>query len=86
MREDYYDFIKRNEIQDTLSWVEDMSFSKKLNVLEEIMTVYSRDVLNRALNKYEEMYVKTHRVIPYMTRNALVSLCKTIQIEDSKKK
>ena len=84
MREQYYSFIKENEIQDTLSWVEDMSYTKKLQIIQELLKVYSKSVVNISLAQYEDRYIKAHRVVSYMTRNILVNLCKMIQSKECK--
>ena len=85
MRDAYYEFIRKNAIQDSLSWVEDVPYSKKLNILEEILTIYNKEILNRALNLYEKNYIEKHRVVSYMIRNTLVSLCKTIKLQEDQK-
>jgi len=84
MRDEYYAFIKSQEIQDTLTWIEDMPYSKKLHILHELLLVYPVSIINRALTQYEENYVRQHRVISYMTRNILVNFCKTLQAKESK--
>jgi hypothetical protein len=84
MREDYYKFILEQGIQDTFSWIEDMPYSKKISILEEVLNLYGVEILNRALFLYEQRYVKEHRVISYMTRNILVNFCKTIQLKENK--
>jgi len=85
MRDAYYEFIRKNAIQDSLSWIEDIPYSKKLNILEEILTIYNKEILNRALNLYEKNYIEKHRVVSYMIRNTLVSLCKTIKLQEDQK-
>jgi len=85
MRDAYYEFIRKNAIQDSLSWIEDIPYSKKLNILEEILTIYNKETLNRALNLYEKNYIEKHRVVSYMIRNTLVSLCKTIKLQEDQK-
>ena len=85
MRDAYYDFIRQHAIQDALSWIEDIPYSKKLNILEEILTVYNVELLNRSLHLYEENYIKKHRVVSYMIRNTLVSLCKSLKLQEDQK-
>jgi len=84
MRDVYYLLIREKGIQDTFSWIEDMPYSKKISILEELLNLYGVETLNRALFLYEQRYVKEHRVVSYMTRNILVNFCKTIQIKENK--
>jgi hypothetical protein len=84
MREKYYELIKKQGIQDTLSWVEDMPYSKKTIILEELISIYSVPIVNVALAQYEATYIKSHRIIPYMIRNILVNFCKIQTLEGRK--
>jgi hypothetical protein len=84
MKDQYYQYIKTNGIQDVLSWINEIPYSKKLHMLEDILSVFDKSVVNVALAKYEENYIKTHRVVPMLCRNILVSLCKMIQDKNKK--
>lgn len=76
MREDYYKLIREKSIQDTLSWVEQMSYSKKLEIINDLLTKYPVEAVNSALYNYEVKYIRIHRVIPYLIKNILIGLCK----------
>lgn len=80
MRDGYYAFISSKGIQDTLSWVEDISYSKKYELLRDLLEKYSVEQVNRALGNYDLKYIKSHRTVPsYMLKNILIDFCKRIE-------
>ena len=75
MREQYYDLIKENNLEDKLSWVDDLTYSKRCEILKHLLEKYTVETINYALRQYENRYIRLHRIIPYMTKNVLINLC-----------
>lgn len=86
MREEYLKLIREKQIQDSLSWIEDMPYSRKIAILEDLLKVYEIKIINRSLAQYEDRYIKAHRVVPVLVRNILVSLCKANVAKDENEK
>lgn len=76
MRDQYYSLIKSKGIQDTLMWVEDLPYSKKYEILDELLKTYSIEAINSALYNYEVKYIRLNRINSFFTRNVLIGLCR----------
>lgn len=76
MREEYYRMIKKYNLEDKLSWVDDLTYSKRCEILKQLLEKYKVEIINYALRQYEQRYIRLHRIIPYMTKNILINLCK----------
>lgn len=85
MKDQYYELIRSKEIQDTLSWVDELSYTKKFEILSEVLKKYSVEQLNLALRHYEIKYIRIHRVIPYLIKNILLNYCKRNEIKKEDK-
>lgn len=80
MREEYYKIIKENNIEDKLSWVDDLTYSKRCEILKQLLERYKVEIINYALRQYEQRYIRLHRIIPYMTKNVLINLCNEYKV------
>lgn len=75
MRSRYYDLINSHKLEEKLSYIPDIPYSKKYEIIEELLKRYDTSTINRALYNYDQRYIKTHRVISYLTKNVLIGLC-----------
>ena len=75
MREKYLAFLLQHGIQDTLHAIEEMSYTKKMNLLKELLVDYEPEIINRALNIYETNYIKINRVSLYAIKGFMTGLC-----------
>ena len=75
-REDYKNFLKINSLNDTLSLIKELSYSRKYAILEQLIKKYSSDVINKALNTYHLDYIRPERVSLVMLPPLLIYLCK----------
>jgi hypothetical protein len=62
MRVLYFQFIKKNNISDILSLIPELSYSYKKKILSSLLSHYTNEQINRALNIYEINYIKKNRV------------------------
>lgn len=76
MRDKYFNFIKENKILDILSEIEEMSYSIKLRILEELSKKYNVQEINYALYYYNKRYIKENRIDLIKLKNTLKYLCK----------
>jgi hypothetical protein len=79
MREQYYHFILDHHLSDTLIEVPEISFSLKISILDELLSLYSKQVINIALYNYKQNYIDLNRVKIVLLRNTLKNLCERIQ-------
>lgn len=75
MRKEYYTFLDRTGIRDFFSLIDEIPYSKKLNILEKLHKDYSVGTINKALNEYEINYFRLHRVRLHIIENVLKGLC-----------
>jgi len=81
MREDYYKLILRYSLSDTLSLIEELSFSKKYELIKDLLKVFPPDVINRSLYIYHEQYIKINRINLKYLKNLLKNLCMSIILD-----
>lgn len=82
MRDKYISFIQQHHINDILHYIEDMSYSKKYKMLDNLCKKYSVHIINRALQIYKENYIDIQRVNLYIIENQINYICKQIQDKD----
>ena len=75
-REVYKSFLQSNSLNDTLSLIKELSYSRKHAILEPLTQKYSSDVINKALNTYHLDYIRPERVSLVMLPPLLIYLCK----------
>ena len=81
-REQYFDLLKKHRLLDTLSLLDQLSYSEKLRIIENILfddkgqKQFSSTEINLALQNYELNYIRVHRVNIRALKNTLYGLCK----------
>lgn len=84
-REEYYNFIKSKKLVDVLDKIYELSYSKKLNILKQVMydkdnnQIYSSSELNLVLTYYYNNYISIHRVNTNIISNVLKGYCKIVK-------
>lgn len=76
MRSEYYQFLKKYNIADILSEIEDISYTFKLNILKELIQSFSPEKINMALNNYKIDYINIERIDLFKLKNVLIFYCK----------
>ena len=71
MRDNYYTFIKQNKLSDILSSIPELSYSYKQKVLSSLLSQYTNEQINAALNIYELNYIRKNRVNLNIIQNTL---------------
>lgn len=79
MRTQYYQYIKDNQLNDILSYITVISFSKKLSILKGLRQDFDSKTIKLALNKYDVEYIKTNRIRINLIYNTLKGICQRIQ-------
>jgi hypothetical protein len=77
MRQKYYKYLFENSIVNYLDSIEELSYSKKLQILKELTNKFSIESINKALIKYKQNYIEIGRVEIPKLKNILKGLCKT---------
>jgi len=80
MRNEYYDLLNKYKLSDVLSGV-DISYSNKIKYLTILLATYEVSIINRALDKYKENYIKIDRVIYIKIYNTIKYYCEKISKE-----
>ena len=75
MRDEYYQLIESNKLPEVLSFISDISYSKKCDILKELLSRYDSSTVDVALYNYKKRYIDLHRVISYLLKNVLIGLC-----------
>lgn len=79
------DIIRSKNLQDSLSWIDEISYSKKCEILNDLLKTYSIEDINYALYTYESKYIKKHRVISHMIKNLLIHFCREHKKKEEEK-
>lgn len=83
MRKEYYIFLDNTGIRDFFSLIDEIPYSKKLNILEKLNKIYDTQSINKALNDYEMNYYRLHRVRLNIIENVLKGLCQKYFIKNN---
>ena len=75
MREQYNSLIKEKGISNILFYLTDLSYSKKLNILNKLIDKYSIEVLNISLEEFYTQYILLNRVDNNRILNTLKGIC-----------
>jgi hypothetical protein len=62
VKEIYYDYIRKFNINDTFIYIIELSYTQKLQILTRLKTFYDNEQINMALNYYEINYIRLNRV------------------------
>ena len=75
MRDMYNKLIQEKGISDILHYVETISYTRKLSILDELLKTYEVSILNQALEEYYKEYILLKRVDNIKLLNTLKNLC-----------
>ena len=75
MRDKYHQLLLKHGLQDTLHLIPELSYSRKLTLLNDLLEHYESNIVNRALNEYERVYIKMDRVNLHAIKGFLLGLC-----------
>jgi hypothetical protein len=75
-REQYFNLINLKSINDTLSQIEYLSYSMKINYITELLNLFDPVVINMALNDFNKYYILIHRIPKEYLLSTLKKLCK----------
>ena len=78
MREQYNNLIREKNISDILSYITDISYTRKIYILNKLLDKYSVEVINVSLEIYFAEYVKLNRVDNNRILNTLKGICERI--------
>ena len=73
MRKEYYAFLEKTRIRDLLSLINEIPYSKKLVIVQNLHEKYTVSVINQAFNDYQQNYM--YRVELRILENVLKGLC-----------
>lgn len=75
MREQYNNLIREKGISNILSYIEDISYSQKLKILNKLLDLYSIEVINISLEEYYIQYILLNRVDNNRIFNTIKGIC-----------
>jgi hypothetical protein len=76
-RDAYYSFLKKNKIGDIFIPVTTIPYSKKLEIIKELVKSYDKEIIKKVLAHYESRWIHNNRIEPfYRILNTLKWLCK----------
>ena len=75
MGDQYSTLIREKNISDILSYITDISYTRKIYILNKLLDKYSVEVLNVSLEIYFAEYVKLNRVDNNRILNTLKGIC-----------
>ena len=82
MRDNYYKFLNKTGIINFLDNIEELSYSKKLKILEELNKEFKAEEINKALVMYKKRYIDIGRVNLMSMKNILKGMCKIFKGEN----
>ena len=75
IRHQYFSIIKEKNLPNVLGIIPEISYSKKLKILTDLLGRFDEYDVKIALNLYKQNYIDLHRVQILYLKNVLVSLC-----------
>ena len=84
-RDLYLDLLKKHRLLDTLSLIDQLSYTEKLKIISSILfddkgnKQFSSTEINLTLQHYELNYIRLHRVNVRALKNTLFGLCRMIR-------
>ena len=79
MRTPYYQYIKDNQLNNILGYITEISYSKKMSILQGLQKDFDSKTIRLALNKYDVEYIKKNRVRINLIYNTLKGICQRLQ-------
>lgn len=76
MKKEYYNLISNNELIDIFSEIKELSYSKKLKILQNLLKLYDSSIINKAMIEYKEKYINNNKYNLHFLENTLKYLCK----------
>ncbi len=80
MKTGYYRLIQDRGINDVLYLIPEIPYSKKINILKELIKNFPVDVINRSLDTYKTEYIDLNRVLIYKLKNVLIYYCRRYNV------
>lgn len=75
MRTQYNNLIREKGISDILHYISELSYSRKINILNKLVDKYSIEVINVTLEEYYIQYILLNRVDLNRLLNTLKNIC-----------
>ncbi len=82
MREEYYYLLQMNGISDIFCNLTDISYSKKIKILNGLLKQYDIKIINIALEIYKKEYINKDRIYYPTLENTLKNICNTFEEEE----
>lgn len=79
MRSVYYQYIKDNQLNDILGYITEISYSRKMSILQGLQKDFDSKTIRLSLNKYDIEYIKKDRVRINLIYNTLKGICRRLQ-------
>ena len=79
MREQYYDFLLLYGINDTLSYIDELSYSDKIKILQKLLNDFEPSFICKSLNLYYINYIVHNRVRINLIYNTLKGICQRLK-------
>lgn len=76
MRKEYFDLLIKNNLPNTLGEIQELAYSKKIKIIEELLNKFELRKVKIALNMYKQNYIDIGRVDLMLIKNILKGLCK----------
>jgi hypothetical protein len=86
MRDSYFNLLKSYQLQDTLSEIQGLSFSKKESILRDLLLKYPKEIINMSLADYKREYINIGRVNFIFIENQIKGICQRIHESMENKK
>lgn len=77
-RQKYYALIRNNKVSNVLDEIDIISYSRKIEILNELMGNNCVDTINSALDRYKTNYLDLNRGKIERLKNDLIYYCKNI--------
>ena len=81
MRDNYYKFLNKTGIINYLDNIEELSYSKKFIILENLYKEFNVEQINKALVMYKKRYIDIGRVNLLSLKNILKGMCNLFKEE-----
>lgn len=75
MRQQYYEFLLLYGINDTLSYIDELSYSDKMKILQKLLNEFEPPLICKSLNLYYINYIACNRVQINLIYNTLKGIC-----------
>ncbi|HOE39292.1 MAG TPA: hypothetical protein PLY69_06905 [Bacteroidales bacterium] len=76
MRSTYYSILSSNNLVDVLKSIPQLSYTRKVKILQRLLKEFEPKEINLALFDYKEQYIKLNRVNLLRLENTLLFLAK----------